>query len=139
MHQRESLGLNEAKTAIEAMLQEALKEPKRPVAMAVADNHGELIYFVRMDGAVPLNQEMATRKAYTAAQIGSDTLAFREGLKGANMNFTDFGSTNLTIIQGGVCVRKPDTGVVLGGIGVSGRMAREDETVARAGLNAIKY
>jgi len=73
MYQRESLGLEEARIAIEAMLREASKEPNRPVAMAIVDSQGQLISFARMDGGLPINQEMAIKKASTAAQIGVDT------------------------------------------------------------------
>lgn len=138
MYQKESLGLNEAKGAVEAMLQEALKEPQRPVAMAVVDDQGQLMYYARMDGATLFNQVMAVRKASTAAQIGIDTLTFREGLKALDMSFGDFGIIDLTVVQGGLSVVKPGGRPVLGGIGVSGRMAHEDEAIARIGLNALK-
>lgn len=138
MHQRESLGLEEAKIAMEAMLKEASKEPNRPVGIAVVDSQGHLIYYVRMDGGLPLNQAMATRKAYTAVQVGVDTGVFGKALPSMNMAIADFGCVELTTVPGGVCVRRGDTGAVLGGIGVSGRMAQEDEQIARAGLNALK-
>lgn len=137
MYKVESLGVEEAKTAVEAMLQEAVKEPGQPVSMAVVDNRGDLICYARMDGANRFNQLMAIRKAATSVQIGIDTLIFKEALPALNMNISDFGSTDITTVQGGVCVRKPDTGAVLGGIGVSGRMANEDEALARVGANAV--
>ena len=138
MYQRESIGLEEARTAIEAMLEEASKEPNRPVAMAVVDSQGQLICFARMDGGLPINQEMAIKKASTAAQIGVDTGVFGQALPAMNMAITDFGCTPLTTVQGGLCARKTDAGTVVGGIGISGRMAQEDEQIARAGLIALK-
>ncbi|MBL7119409.1 MAG: heme-binding protein [Dehalococcoidia bacterium] len=136
MYKVESLGVEEAKTAIEAMLQEAL-EPGQPVSMAVVDNRGDLICYARMDGANRFNQLMAIRKAVTSVQIGIDTSMFKQALPALNMNIGDFGSSEITIVEGGVCVRKPDTGAVLGGVGVSGRMANEDEALARVGANAV--
>ena len=137
MYKVESLGVEEAKTAVEAMLQEALKQPGQPVSMAVVDNRGDLICYARMDGANRFNQLMAIRKAATSVQIGIDTSMFKQALPALNMNIGDFGSSEVTIVEGGVCVRKPDTGAVLGGIGVSGRMASEDAALARVGANAV--
>ena len=137
MYKVESLGVEEAKTAVEAMLQEALKQPGQPVSMAVVDNRGDLICYARMDGANRFNQLMAIRKAATSVQIGIDTSMFKQALPALNMNIGDFGSSEVTIVEGGVCVRKPGTGAVLGGIGVSGRMASEDEALARVGANAL--
>ena len=107
------------------------------MAIAVVDNQGQLIHYVKMDGANFFNQTMAVRKASTAAQIGIDTLAFREALKAMAMDFGDFGSTDLTLVQGGVSIVKPGGGL-LGGIGVSGRLAQEDEGLARVGSNALR-
>jgi glc operon protein GlcG len=138
MYQRESLGLEEAKIAIEAMLKEASKEPNRPVGIAVVDSQGQLIYFARMDGGLPINQEMAIKKAYTAVQVGIDTSIFGKALPTMKMAIADFCSGQLTTVPGGVCVRKTDSGIVLGGIGASGLMAQEDEQLARVGLSALK-
>ncbi|OGO03516.1 MAG: hypothetical protein A2Y91_04215 [Chloroflexi bacterium RBG_13_54_8] len=137
MYKVESLGLQEAKAVIEAMIEEAMKEPRQPVAMAVVDNRGALICYARMDGANAFNDLMATRKASTAALIGVDTAVFREALPSLNMNLNDFGSgANITTVPGGVCVNKPGGGI-LGGIGVSGRLAQEDDRLARVGLKAL--
>jgi uncharacterized protein GlcG (DUF336 family) len=76
MYNVESLGLNEAELAVEATLQEVLKELKQPVAMAVVDNRSLLILYTRMDGANPFNQLMAIRKASTAALLGIDASVF---------------------------------------------------------------
>ncbi|MCX5998551.1 MAG: heme-binding protein [Chloroflexi bacterium] len=137
MFKTESLGLEEAKLVVEAMLQEAMKDPRQPVAMAVVDRCGDLVYFARMDGANRFNQEMATRKAVTATQVGVDTSMFRQALPGLKMGLGDFGA-DITVVPGGLCVRKPDTGVLLGGIGVSGRLAEDDEKLARVGMGALK-
>jgi glc operon protein GlcG len=138
MYTRESLGLEEGRAVIDAIIQEASKTPDRPVAAAVVDDQGELICYARMDGCVPFNHVMAVRKAYTVTQVGIDTLNLGKGLEMVNTKFTDFGVTELTTVQGGLPVIRRGSGTRLGGIGVSGRMAHEDEELARAGLNALK-
>ena len=138
MYKTESLGMKEAKAALEAMLEEAAKEPDQPVAMAVVDNRGEPICSARMDGANSFNRTMATRKAATAVMIGVDTSLFGQMMPSLNMSMTDFGSIDITAVPGGICVRKPDTGAIVGGVGVSGRMAQEDERLSRLGLETLK-
>jgi len=78
MYQREVLGLSEARAAVEAALSEAYKQPERPMAVAVVDDRGDLVYCARMDGAYPLYMHMAINKAYTAARMLRDTAAFAE-------------------------------------------------------------
>jgi len=48
----------------------------------------------------------------------------------------EFGDPNLLAVQGGVTIIAAD-GTPLGGIGVSGLAAEEDEAIARAGLSAV--
>ncbi len=138
MRNIESLSLQEAKATVEAVLQEAATQPGQPVAIAVVDSRGDLISYARMDGANQFNQLMATRKAATAVQIGIDTSLLGQSLPALNMSITDFGSTELTVVPGGICIRAPGTHSVIGGIGVSGRLAQEDEALARKGLDALK-
>ena len=148
MYQKEVLGLSEARAAVEAALAEASKEPERPVAIAVVDEQGELIYYARMDGAYPLYRYMAIHKAYTAARMQRDTAAFDDWLRETGREMAAWGDSKYTRMKGGLCIIKPDQGylpanprqgTVLGGIGVSGRPSVEDEKIALAGLNAIEF
>jgi len=50
---------------------------------------------------------------------------------------TEFGDPNLIALQGGVAITNPADQSVLGGIGVSGLTAEEDEAIAKIGLKAI--
>lgn len=135
MYTKSALSLAEAKAALEAMLQKAAAEPQRPLVMAVVDENGELLCYAAMDGARPMPRRLAFKKAYTAAVAGADTLAYAERLKSMGRSVADLGDPNLTNVQGGLCIVKD--GAVLGGIGVSGRRAEEDEEVARVGLQAL--
>ena len=133
--QRLHLTLAASRAAIEAMLNQAMKEPNRPVAMAVVDELGEVIMSARMDGTRPTPRLIAVKKAYTAARSGSDSGAFAERMKaqGRSPNELDPGMVG---VQGGIVVTKD--GVILGGIGVSGLAAAEDEALCRIGLAAMK-
>ena len=49
----------------------------------------------------------------------------------------EMGDANLAAVQGGLVVLHSGTGTVMGGIGVSGLTAQEDEDIARLGLRAL--
>jgi len=135
-YQKAILSLDDARRAMERMLQEALKAPNRPVAIAICDDQGELVAFARMDKCAPLPLTVARKKAYTAARTRSDTKAFADRLKGMGRSAVEFGDPNLIAVQGGVAILAAD-GNPLGGIGVSGLAAEEDEAIAKVGLSVI--
>jgi glc operon protein GlcG len=136
-YQKPVLGLEEARKAMDRMLQEAYKAPDRPVAIAVCDDQGELVTFARMDKCSPQPLVIARKKAYTAARTRSDTKAYADRLKTMGRSVTEFGDPNLLALQGGVTITNPGDGSPLGGIGVSGLAAEEDEVIARIGLSVI--
>jgi len=135
-YQKPVLSLEDARKAMTRMLEEAGKAPNRPVAIAICDDQGELVAFARMDKCAPLPLTIARKKAYTAARTRSDSKAFGDRLKGMGRSAVEFGDPNLIGVQGGVTIAAAD-GSPLGGIGVSGLAAEEDEAIARMGLGAI--
>jgi len=137
MYSREVLGLADAERAVRAMIEEASKEPDRPMSVAVVDAWGNLISFARMDGATLLTAHLAMNKAYTAAIFGRDTSTFNKQLKEFDRDIAWHGDPRYTAIHGGVCV-KLGNGIVVGAIGSSGRKEEEDEAVSLAGLKAIE-
>ena len=145
MFNKQVLGLKEAQVAVQAILDEAFNEPERPVAVAVVDDRTDLICMARMDGARPVNNYMAIRKACSAAETRRDTRAWRDFLQERNYDNVDFGTTP-TRTLGGLCVVMPseqhsDSGtmpILYGGIGVSGRRGDEDEALAIIGLKALQ-
>jgi glc operon protein GlcG len=134
--QKAVLSLDDARRAMERMLEEALKAPNRPVAIAICDDQGELVAFARMDKCAPLPLSIARKKAYSAARTRSDTKAFADRLKAMGRSTVDLGDPDLIGVQGGVAIIAAD-GSALGGIGVSGLAAEEDEAIAKTGLRAI--
>lgn len=137
MFQKQCLSLTEARAAGEAVLAEAAKIPDAPIAVAVTDDYGRLVYFARMDGCPPVVVELAINKAYTAAVALLDTVAFAERDKGWGRELATYGDAKFTYLQGGLMI-KAANGTLLGGIGVSGRMPDEDERLARIGLEVMK-
>ena len=142
MFAKQVLGLKEAQAALEAIIEEASKDPGRPVAAAVVDDHCEIVCAARIDGATPFYNYMALKKARTAATIppfipGNGTRGWQEFLHNRNYNVSDFDPDH-TRVPGGVSVVKPGEAIILGGIGVSGLRSDEDEAMALVGLRALQ-
>lgn len=137
MFQREVLGLEEAQRAMEAMLKEGMRDRDRPIAIAILDDHCELVLFARMDGARPQNNTFASKKAYTSVRFRGDSGAIAERMKEQGRGAADLGDPNLLFLQGGVLIARPGSSQVLGGIGVSGLRSDEDEAIAQIGLKAM--
>jgi len=134
MLQELSLGLEEAERAIAAVFEQAKKEG-RAVAVAVADVHGDLIACARMDGAHARVLKHAIRKAYTAAVMGRDTLAFKKDMQDNSRTLTDYGDSSLTTLQGGLVVRSGKK--VIGAIASGGSPRERDVEMAQIGLKAL--
>jgi glc operon protein GlcG len=136
-YQKAVLSLDDARNAMDHMLREATKTPNRPLAIAICDDQGELVTFARMDRCAPQPPVVARKKAYTAARTRTDTKVYADRLKSQGRSVTEFGDPNLLAAQGGVMITNPADQSVLGGIGVSGLTAEEDEALAGIGLSAI--
>jgi glc operon protein GlcG len=130
-----SLGLDEAQRAIAAVFEQA-KIDGRAVAVAVVDNHGELIACARMDGAHARVLRHAIRKAYTAAVMGRDTLAFKKDMQDAGRTLSDYDDGSLTTLQGGLVVRVDKQ--IVGAIASGGSPRQRDVDMAKIGLDALK-
>lgn len=131
-----SLGLAEAKAALDAMLTHALADADRPVAVAVVDGSGDLLAYAKMDGTTSIAKHLARRKAVTAARMGRDSGEVGEWVSRLGVPIADFGDPEFIGFQGGICIRVD--GAVVGGVGVSGRAADEDEAIARIGEAAMR-
>ena len=138
MYQKPALSLAQTRRAMDAMLDKAMQEPGRPLAIAIVDDAGRMLSYARMDNCRALPQRMAVSKAYTAAMSGQDSAAYAKRLKDEGRSIADFGDPQLVAVQGAVVARDPATDLVLGAIGVSGLTAQEDEDLARVGLAALE-
>lgn len=139
MFEKQVLGVREAQAAVNAIFEEASKNPERPIAVAVVDSEREIVCMMRMDEAIPMYNYMALKKARTAALHRRDTRSLGEWLRTLNFGTSDFNPES-TLVPGGVYIVKPDGGRAgLGGIGVSGRPDPEsDEDLAIIGLKALQ-
>src|ERR1700687_3750483 len=105
MFQQTRLGLAEAERARDAILA-ALTATDSPVALAIADEHGVPILLMRQDGAPARMLSRARSKAYTAANLGLDTVVFRdEHVKAKRRTLDDWGDQQLTRLPGGLAIK----------------------------------
>ena len=105
------------------------------VNVAVVDRGGTLAAFLRMPGAFLHSVEIAIDKAYTAASFGFPTsqwMALLVGDEALRIGLAE--RPRLVIFGGGLPIR--EAGELIGGIGVSGGSAEQDEACAQAGLDA---
>ena len=135
MFQQQRLGLAEAERARDAILA-ALTATDNPVALAIADEHGVPILLLRQDGAPARMLSRARAKAYTAANLGLDTVVFRDQhVKARLRTLDDWGDPMITTLQGGIAIKA--NGTVVGGIAMSGNTTLRDEALALVGLQAM--
>ena len=131
-----TLDYSDAKRIIDLVVESAVKMQKAAV-IAVADSHGELIAFARMDGAPVSSIRVATNKAWTAARERKPTKDIGEKVrhpeKGHDIAY--YGDPKYVGWGGGVPVWKD--GEVVGAVGVSGLSSIEDISLANLGVELI--
>src|SRR5450830_302783 len=135
-HSQSVVGWEAAATAARAAVVHAGQLGIR-INVAVTDSGGTLAAFLRMPGAFLHSVDIAIDKAYTAASFGFPTSRWmsliehdqplREGL---------VQRPRLVIFGGGLPIHHQDQ--LIGGIGVSGGSAEQDEACAQAGLDALR-
>jgi uncharacterized protein GlcG (DUF336 family) len=134
MNHQLAIGLADARVAVAAVLT-SIKPIDSPLAIAVVDGEGQMVYLMRQDGASAVDVRNAERKAYTAAFIGRDTSMWRLQILHDGRTVADWANPNLTTIHGGWTLRR--AGQVIGGIGVSGSADEDrDEQLALKGAEA---
>jgi glc operon protein GlcG len=126
----------EAKGMIDFIVEQAAHMQKA-VVVAVADSHGELIAFARMDGAPISSIRIAANKAWTAARERKPTKEIGEKVrhpeKGHDIAY--YGDPRFVGWGGGLPIWKE--GVVAGAVAVSGLSSREDIELATLALELI--
>jgi glc operon protein GlcG len=127
---------SDAKRIIDLIVNKALQMQKAAV-IAVADSHGELMAFARMDGAPVSSVRIAANKAWTAARERKPTKDIgdkvRHPEKGHDIAY--YGDSRFVGWGGGLPIWKD--GEVVGAIGVSALSADEDTALAALGAELI--
>ena len=135
MFQRTVLSHTDAMKIINTVQQELDKQGKG-AAVAVVDEHGELIAFVRTDGCRFSSITIAINKAFTATREHKPSKTVGDDSKNKPFSMTNFGDPRFTGWGGGVPLFHE--GVCVGGVGVSGLPEEEDMVLARMGVKALE-
>jgi glc operon protein GlcG len=103
-------------------------------SIAVVDEGGYLLYFVRSEGSFAAGANVSLGKARTSAIFKKPTKDFEDSINKGRFTMTAL--SDFTPLQGGVPIIHE--GQVIGAIGVSGaRSASQDEEVAKAGAAVL--
>ena len=124
----------EAMRLIEQVVSESEKIQKH-VAVAVCGPEGELISFLRMDGASSAASVIAQSKAHTAARDRKSTREMGEFIIDKNREQAFWSDPKITGFGGGLPIIHE--GKVIGGIGVSGLSESEDERIAQIAIQSV--
>jgi glc operon protein GlcG len=131
-----TIDYSEARKVVDLIVTEALQMQKA-AAIAVADAHGDLIYFVRMDGAPVSSIHIAMNKAWTAARERKPTKEIGDKVKHTEKghDIAYYGDPKYVGWGGGLPIWK--AGEVVGAIAVSGLSSNEDVALATLGAELI--
>jgi glc operon protein GlcG len=103
-----------------------------PNAIAIVEPSGDLVYFLKMDGAPYSAIQLAQKKAVTSARYRRPTQVFFDAIEGGNPFFLTFpdvvAAPRIPIVS---------QGKLIGAIGVSGGNADQDITVCNAGVAVL--
>ncbi len=130
------VNLAEARRVIAAAEKKA-QEIGQPMNIAVADEGGNLVAHVRMDGAWIGSVDISINKAFTsrAFDIATKDLATHSQSGGPFFGIHVSNHGRIMIFAGGIPLKRD--GKVVGAIGVSGGSGDQDHAVAEAGAAAF--
>src|SRR5271157_4648236 len=122
---------------ITAAAEKKAAELKQPMNIAVADEGGNIVSHVRMDGAWIGSIDISMKKAYTsrAFDITTKDLATHSQSGGQFFGIHASNDGKIMIFAGGIALKRD--GKVVGAIGVSGGSGEQDHAVAEAGITAL--
>jgi len=131
---KHALTLEGARKVGEAAMKFAKENGAGP-SIAVVDEGGYLLYFVRSEASFAAGANVSVGKARTSAIFKKPTKDFEDSINKGRFTMTAL--TDFTPLQGGVPIIHD--GQVIGAIGVSGaKSAAQDEEVAKAGVAVLE-
>jgi uncharacterized protein GlcG (DUF336 family) len=127
--------LEDARRVIAAAESKA-REIGQPMNIAVVDSGGNLVAQVRMDNAWIGSVDIAINKAWTARAFDIETRKLAELSQSGDQFFGIHASNHgrVMIFAGGIPLKRGDK--VMGAVGVSGGLGKQDQAVAEAGAEA---
>lgn len=136
-----SLTLAAAEEIIEAATRRA-RAVGKAVSVAVVDAGGFPVAVRRADGARPLTPDIARAKAYTAAVMQRPGTMLKKWQESQPVFFAQLSqlpgaAMPIMAAEGSVTIKKD--GEIIGGLGIAGGTADEDQTIADEVLASLGY
>lgn len=128
-----SISIEQAKKAMVAAEAEARKNNWQ-VVISIVDTGGHLVMLQRLE-AQNASVDIAIGKARTAVNFRRPTKALEDSLAANGSALRILAVPGVMPLQGGLPIVVD--GKIIGGIGVSGVLATQDEVVAKAGLDTL--
>jgi uncharacterized protein GlcG (DUF336 family) len=131
--------------AAEELIEAAHKRAQaigKAVSVAVVDAGGFPVAIRRPDGARPLTPDIARAKAYTAAVMQRPGKMLKKWQESQPVFFSQLSqlpgaSMPILATEGSLTIKKD--GEIIGGLGIAGGTADEDQQIAEEVLNSLGY
>ena len=130
-----NITLEQAKRVAAAAAAEAAKRGW-PMAVAVVDTAGQLVYFQRADNTQSGSILVAQDKAVTAAMYRRPTRVIQDAIAGGGAGIRFMTLRNMAAVEGGIPLSVD--GKIVGALGVSGMASDQDGEVAKAAVESFK-
>jgi glc operon protein GlcG len=127
------ISADRAQSLIQAGIAEATKRGW-PEVFSVVDTGGNLIAFVRMDGAALASIAISEHKARTAARYRRPTRAFEDAVQKFGFNYI-LTLDDVIASRGGIPL--VEEGKIIGAVGCSGATGAQDEVLCTAAAASI--
>jgi len=136
MRTLQTIEYSEARQIVDLIVDKA-SQMQKAAAVAVADSHGDLICFARMDGAPVSSIRIAMNKAWTAARERKPTREIGEKVKHPDRghDIAYYGDAKYVGWGGGIPIWR--NGEVVGSVAVSGLSSNEDIALATLGVELM--
>ena len=106
-----------------------------PMAVAIVDPAGLLVYFERMDDTQLGSVRVAQAKAGSAALFKRPTKAFQDAMAAGGDGLRVFALEGAVAVEGGIPLVAG--GKIVGAIGLSGGTSAQDGQCAQAGVDTL--
>ena len=142
VHRLRALSLDEAVAIITGTFKAAAAHKCSPLSAIILDAGGRIKAFHKQDGCSMLRFEVCRGKAYGALAMGR---ASRMVLQKARekplfmQSLETMADSPMFLEGGGQLIRDPDTGEVVGAVGVTGDVNEMDDICAIEGIHAAGY
>jgi uncharacterized protein GlcG (DUF336 family) len=128
--------IDQARRVLEAAVAYAVKKELK-MNIAIVDAGANLKAFARMDGAWLGSIDISIKKAKTARFFDMPTGEIGKlSQPGGSLYAIEHSNGGLISFPGGLPI-KDATGTIIGAIGVSGDLVKNDHAVAEAGIDAL--